>query len=413
MRAHSDRMQEVEQPQAGVSIHPRSLLTLAALAAATFIVMTTETLPVGLLAPMADAFGVGAGQVGTLVTSYAAVVMVGALPLSILVSRFPAIWVMLAVLGALVISVTLTASSADLRVAVAARLLGGAAHAVFYSCSFALATSIVPEHRSGRAVAIVGSGNALALALGVPAATALGLWLGWRVPYWVAAGVLVTVMAVLLATYRSGLQQTLGPAVTMRSLLTATASWPLARVGVSIVLVMGAHFTVYTYISPILDAVGFGRDAISVVLAAYGLAGVVGLVIAGRLVDARPRMLLRMTVAVTLLAVTMLFGFRGSIVGAAVATTVWGLAIGAAPVLWQLIAVRAAPAAASMGPAVVNSAFNVGIALGALTGGHLLDVIEPTFLTIPSIGVLAIALTLVLTSRWLPADPRPRASERS
>ena len=102
------------------------------------------------------------------------------------------------------------------------------------------------------------------------------------------------------------------------------------------------------------------------------------LLVAGRFADQRPSALDIGTVAVTALSLVLLWIFRDAAGGVVVAMTVWGVAFGAAPVLWQLIAVRAAPAAASVGPAVVNAALNVGIALGALGAAHRADVNAPT-----------------------------------
>jgi predicted MFS family arabinose efflux permease len=75
-------------------------------------------------------------------------------------------------------------------------------------------------------------------------------------------------------------------------------------------------------------------------------------------------------------------------------------------VLWQLMAVQAAPSAASIGPAVVNSAFNVGISLGALGGGTLLAVVPAADLALPSLVLVTVALVLVTRPRWLPQDAR-------
>jgi predicted MFS family arabinose efflux permease len=381
----------------------RARLTLGLLATATLVVMTTETLPVGLLTQMADGLGVSEGRLGLLVTAYGAVVVVGAIPLSILAARFPPRASIVAVLALFVVSLALLAIADDLPAAMAGRLIGGAAHAVFYSCTFTIAVSVVEESWRGRAVAIVGSGNAFALALGVPAATALGVWLGWRVPFWLSAVLVVAILLALVVTYRP-LAATREPAPRARALLSGIISWPLARVALTIVLVMSAHFLTYTYISPILTGAGLPEQFVSVALVGFGVGSVIGLGIVGRFSDTRPASLLKLTVGLTLVAIATLGLLRGSATGAVGATALWGLAFGAAPVLWQLMAVRAAPAAASIGLAVVNAAFNVGISLGALAGGALLSVAAPADVTLPSMLIGAIALVLILQRRWLPRD---------
>jgi predicted MFS family arabinose efflux permease len=382
----------------------RARLTLVLLMAATLTVMTTETLPVGLLSQMAEGLGVSEGRLGLVVTVYGAVVVVGAVPLSILIARVPPRRAMLVVLALFIVSIGATAASRDLSVALGARVVGGIAHAVFYSCSFTMATSVVAADWKGRAIALVGSGNALALALGVPAATALGAWLGWRVPFWGAAVLLLALLAGLAASYRPLSNPAPEMAPSPRALVDGIRSWPLARVAITIVLVMGAHFLTYTYISPILTGAGVPVAFVSVALAAYGFTGVLGLIVAGRLSDSRPRLLLVVTVALTLVALGLLFVGRASTPVALAALLLWGAAFGAAPVLWQLMAVRAAPAAASIGPAVVNSAFNVGISIGAFGGGSLLAVVAPGVLTVPSAALVAVALLLMVRRRWIPRD---------
>lgn len=391
-------------PATGASPDRRARLTLALLAAATVAIVTTETLPVGLLPQMAAAFGVAEGQIGLMVTVYGLVVVVGAVPLSLLIAKVPPRTAVLGVLGVFVVSIAATAASADLSIALAARVVGGAAHAVFYSCSFAMATSAVDAHWKGRAVAIVGAGNALALALGVPAATALGVWLGWRVPFWGAAALLVGILVGLSVSYRRVASSVAEVPSSMRSLLRGIRSWPLARVALTIVLVTGGHFLTYTYIAPILTDAGVPAASVSVVLAVYGVAGIVTVAIAGRFSDTRPRLLLVASIALTVVAFGLLLLNQDSAAGVVVATALLGAAFGAAPVLWQLTAVRAAPAAASIGPAVVNSAFNVGISLGALVGGSLVTRVEPVDLALPSLGLIAAALLLTLRRGWLPRD---------
>lgn len=385
---------------------PRGFVILGLLAVATLLVITTETLPVGLLPQIARGLHVSAGRVGLLVTVYGAVVVVGAVPLSALIARFPPRWSMTVVLAVFVASMLGTAASTTLGAAVAARLLGGVAHAVFTSCSFAMAVSVVPPVWRGRAVAITGAGNAVALALGVPAATTLGAQLGWRVPFQLAAAALFAVLVAIVVLHRPSATAGAPEASSARSLLAAAKDPALVRVAVVIVLVMGAHFLTYTYVAPILIGAGVPEASVGLVLIGYGVAGAVGLLVAGRIADRRPRGILIVTIAVTAAALALLWLLRGSAPGAIAATAVWGSAFGAAPVLWQLIAVRAAPASASVGPAVVNSAFNVGISLGALGGGSLLALVPASALALPSVALLAVALVLATRPRWLPADSR-------
>lgn len=57
------------------------------LAGGAFVFVTTETLPIGLLPQIAGSLGVGVGAAGLLVTGYAAVVVLTAVPLTALAAR--------------------------------------------------------------------------------------------------------------------------------------------------------------------------------------------------------------------------------------------------------------------------------------------------------------------------------------
>lgn len=67
----------------------RPVPALAALTAGTFLYVTTETLPVGLLAPIGADLGVSESRVGLLVTAYGLVVVVASIPLTYLTRAVP------------------------------------------------------------------------------------------------------------------------------------------------------------------------------------------------------------------------------------------------------------------------------------------------------------------------------------
>ncbi|WP_162246146.1 MFS transporter [Sanguibacter sp. Leaf3] len=154
------------------------------------------------------------------------------------------------------------------------------------------------------------------------------------------------------------------------------------------------HYTAYTYVSPILLSAGVSQDALSIVLLAYGIAGVGGLVLAGALADRFPVGLLRATVLVTAAALGVVALVAQSATGVIVSVVVWGVAFSAVPTLLNAAALRAStvPDAA---PAVVNAMFNVGIAAGAWLGGHALLTGGTT--TVALVAALLVGLSLPLT----------------
>src|SRR6187402_1760857 len=65
----------------------RAVGALIALALSTFAYVTTETLPIGLLLPIAEELGSTASAVGLLVTGYGLVVVLTSIPLTHLTRR--------------------------------------------------------------------------------------------------------------------------------------------------------------------------------------------------------------------------------------------------------------------------------------------------------------------------------------
>ena len=67
----------------------RAVGALLGLAVGTFVYVTTETLPIGLLLPISADLGVSPSATGLLVTWYGLVVVVASIPLTHLTRRVP------------------------------------------------------------------------------------------------------------------------------------------------------------------------------------------------------------------------------------------------------------------------------------------------------------------------------------
>ncbi len=384
--------------------HPERMpyLILAVLAGTVFIAITTEVLPVGLLPVISRDLGTSDSRTGLLVSAYALVVAVGSIPLTALIVRWPRRRVLIGLLLLYALSNVLTAAAGDYWIALGARLLGGLAHAGFFSAVFAAAVAVSPAARSGRATAIVASGTGLGLACGVPLGTAFGTAVGWRWAFLACAAVMLLLAgATALVMPRSDAPAT---AEIGTPIMTAIRGRALIMVAVMIVVLTLGHYTAYTYVSPMLLRDGVGVSTISVVLAGYGVAGIAGLVLTGTVVDRRPRAALYGAIVLTV-ACLLAVGLIHQPIGATIVVAAWGFAFGMLPTLIQAVALRAVPHSPDAAPAVVNSAFNVGIAGGALIGARELLVAAPSALALTGAGLAAAALLA------LAAVPRPAAAD--
>nr|WP_246315851.1 MFS transporter [Kineococcus aurantiacus] len=331
-----------------------------------FAAVTTEVLPVGLLPQLSAAFGVGEAGIGWWVTAYALVVAVGAVPLTSALARVRRRPALVALLLAYALSNAVVVAAPGYAVAVAARLLGGLAHAGVFSVAVATAVALVPREEAGRALALVNGGIALALSLGVPLGTAVGEAVGWR---W-AFGATSVLLLVLAAAALRLVPATLAAHEDVPPVLPALRRPGLPGLALATVALTLGHYGVYTYVTPVVLAAGVRLDHVSLVLFGYGAAGVVGVLVAGVVADRHPLAALRASVAV-LLGCVVAVVLAGSAAPTTAVVAVWGAAFGALPTLLQTVALRVTDGS-DAAPAVVNASFNVGIGGGAVLGGSLL-----------------------------------------
>lgn len=364
-----------------------------------FFAVCTEMLPVGLLPEISRGLGVSSSAAGVLVSLYAVLVAVMSVPIAAVAERWSRRVVLAVLLGAYTLSNVVFAVAPDYAVAVVARTIGGLAHAGFFAVAVAAAVSLVDATRSGRAVTIVMIGNALALLFGVPLGTVLGTALGWRWAFVVLAaalaGLAVAVVRVLPA-------QAPARTTSRTPVLTGIRRPAVLVMSTVITLLALGHFTLYTYISPLLLHDGVARADVGAVLFGYGCGGLLGLALAGAVVARRPDEALAADILLMILSL-VLAAVAASTIGIIAVVAVWGVAFGAFPTLTQTVMLRAAGDATDAATALVNATTNFGIAGGALLGSRLLGVIAVPEFGWVGAGLVAASL-VVYAVRLRPAS---------
>jgi predicted MFS family arabinose efflux permease len=375
------------------------------------VYVTAETLPVGLLSPLSAGLHVRPAAVGLLVTIYAAVAGLMAVPVTVLTGRLDRRRVVVGSVALLALSQLVMAVAPDYPVVLAARVPCAFAHGVFWSVLAPVAGRLAAPGRAGRATAIVFTGNSLALVLGTPLATAIGQVLGWRAATAVVGLAAVVSVAALRATLPSLPADTPGGALRARitAIPAALRGGPLAAVCVVTVLAVTGHFIPYTYIAVLVrrDA-GLTGLALSVVLLAYGVAGIAGIGLTGWLTDRRPR-LAAAGCAITLTAAlaVMASAAHGSAVLTVAAVAAWGAAFTALPVVLQSAVLRVAPRSPDTASALYVVMFQVGIGGGALAGSVLVDSGLPGQLPVTGTVLAAAGTAVLLAARRAFPGRRP------
>lgn len=393
---------------------------LIVLAAIGFTAITTELLPSGLLPQISADFKVSEATAGYLTAGYAAIIVITVIPLSMALARVPRHFLLIALILTFAASNALVAVVPDFGAAMGSRVVGGIAHGLLWSAMAPFVSRIVPAHQVGKALAIVFSGNSLGLAIGAPVSTALGNLLGWRSAFLVlaASGVLLALLAVwLLPPVRripDAPRPSLRKAIGQPGVKTIAVGWPL---------MLMAHFALFTYIAPFLREVRLPDFSIPLSISVLGVAGLMGIWIAGITVDSKPRRWHLITVAgvVVSLLLLPLVGTAlpavalGSLAGgdltmpaALLLMFVWGTGIGAMGIYNQSAILRAGGEYRDAANGLTVLTIQVGITIGAMFGAAALTVAGPVLIPVAAAIPAAVAFVLILAGQRHAYPPGPR-----
>ncbi|CAB3844706.1 MFS transporter [Achromobacter ruhlandii] len=342
---------------------------LLALALAGFITIMTETVPAGLLPQIGQGLGVSEALAGQLVTLFAAGSVLAAIPIIAATRGWNRRPLLLLAIGGLCLFNVITALSTDYVLTLAARFGGGMAAGLLWGLLAGYARRMVATRQQGRALAVVGAGQPLALCLGVPAGAWLGSLMDWRGVFWLMAAVSLTLVIWVRAAVPDFAGQTARRRLPIARTLMLAGIRPILFVLFTWIL---AHNVLYTYIAPYL--IHLGRPAsVDTVLLVFGASAVAGLLLTGMLVDRCLRLLTLLSL--TLFAVTAsalgLAGAHPAVLMAGVA--LWGLSFGGAPTLLQTALADTAGEHSDVAQSMLVTIFNLGIASGGVLGGALLD----------------------------------------
>jgi DHA1 family inner membrane transport protein len=358
---------------------------LIALSTAAFLFVTSETLPIGLLRPIGEDLHVSDSAVGLLVTYYGLVVVFTSLPLTQLTRRVPRRALLSVLLAVFVMSTIVSAVVDSYLLLLGARVVTALSQALFWSVVVATTASLFRPQIRGRVLAVLFAGSSLAAVIGVPAGTWLGQQLGWRSAF-VALGTLAVLTMIAVAVFL--------PSSLPGWDAGGHGSQPDVRRFSLLILITGlvvtGAFTFFTYVSPYLtDSVSLPPRLVGAALLLRGVAGLVGVVLGGVLVDRRPRMAIALPVGVQTIALLGLrpFADRPAVALGLVALT--GLAFAALTTALATRVLEVAPGNVALAASGISTAVNVGITLGALAGSKLLPAFGP-----PSTAVVGGLLTL-------------------
>jgi predicted MFS family arabinose efflux permease len=400
---------------------PQTALRLTVLAAAAFIYVTAETVPVGALPSIARDLHVGEALVGDLLAWYALVAAVTTVPLVAWTARWTRRRALLATLICLTTSQLLSALAPNFTMLACARLLCALTHGLMWSVIAPIAARLVPASHSGRATTTIYVGTSLAQVVGNPLTAAMSLLWGWRwaVVVVTAAAALITVAAaVTLPVMEPVVEAPAGRGSAVGDRVRRYANSGMATLGVLTLTVVAGHFISYTFIVVVItDVVGVEGPRLAWLLAAFGVAGLVAMPLVGGPLDRQPKTAIGVCMAAFAAAFVVLaalafgghHGVAATVIGAG-AIVAWGaMAMAVTPML-QSAAMRTSPRDPDGASGVYVAIFQVGIMVGSLLGGVLYERSGVPVMLAASATLLGVAVANVAAGQRL-FDGAPKVAQ--
>ncbi len=383
-------------------------VALLALAIGGFGIGLTEFVIMGLLPEVSTDFGVSETTAGYLISGYALSVAIGAVGLTLLLTRVPRKFALLGLMVLFILGNLISAISPDYATMMIGRIVAALCHGAFFGIGSVVAAQLVAPDRKARAIAFMFGGLTLANVLGVPLGTLLGQAAGWRSTFWAITviGIIAFIGIALLVPAHTGRSE--AAALAVRTELAAFAS-PQVWFSIALtVLGFGGMFGGFTYIAFTLTEVsGFSAGAVPWLLVLFGVGLFFGNIVGARAAD---RSVVK-TLGVLLSALTVILAAFALVATSQVLTVValvlmGAVGFGAVPAL-QMRVMGYADQAPTLASGANIGAFNLGNALGAWIGGVTLAAgfgyTSPLW---AGAGVTALGLLVLLVAVRAPGGER-------
>ncbi|MFE7675051.1 MFS transporter [Streptomyces albidoflavus] len=341
------------------------------LAFGIFAMVTSEFVVAGMMPQMAAGLDVTVPQIGYLITAFAVAMAAGGPFLAVALLKYPPRTALLVLFAVFLTGNVLAATATGYAAMLAARVVTGVAAQAFFGVAISLCVQLTRPEIRGRAIAVAMNGLMIGTLLGLPLATLVGDRFGWRAAFWAITLIALAAAAATLLGIPPTERTEAGGGLRDQAAVFRNPRLWVALLGST--LVIGATFSAFSYVNPILTGLtGFATGTVPLLLIAYGAATVIGNTVVGRLAD-------RWTLPVLATGLTLnalfLTGFA-LLAHLPVPAVLCLLGIGLVGVTMNPAMVTRVQRAGDAGPLVntVHSSFiTLGVILGSALGALAID----------------------------------------
>lgn len=363
------------------------------LTAGVFGIINTEMGVIGILPLIAEHFHVTVPEAGWTVSIFALVVAISAPIMPLLFSGINRKKVMLLALGVFTLSNIISMLTSNFTILLIARALPAFLHPVYVSMAFTVAAASVSKEKAPKAVAKVFIGVSAGMVLGVPVTSYIASEVSFTMGmmFFTVVNALVF-MATLLFVPSMPVKEKLSYGAQLNVLKKKIIWYSI----MAVTSINGALFGFFSYMSDYLRTVTeVSYSVISILLMIYGLANIIGNVIAGKQLATNP---IRSMIFIPFALFTFyicIFILGEWLAAMTVIILILGILAGYGQNTMQYMITEAAPEAPDFANGLFLLSANLGTTVGAAACGAFITFFDTRYSVIGSLLFLAASIVFV------------------
>lgn len=367
-----------------------------------FGIINTEMGIIGILPLIAEQFTVSIPQAGLLVSLFALVVAIAGPTMPLLFSGINRKTAMLLVLGVFILGNIVSIFASNFTILLIARVVPALFHPIYCSLAFTVAAASVSKKEAPIAVSKLFIGVSAGMVLGVPISSfvASTTSLGMAMLFFAVVNS-ISFIATLLFVPSMPVKQRLSYGAQLM-VLKKSITW-LSIVGV--ILMNGAVFGVFSYLAEYLGTITkVSWNTISLILLIYGVANIIGSIIAGKLLTKNARKFV-VAFPFALAAVYIILFFLGEFtVPMVFITLVWGVLAGIGGNMNQYWITSIAPEAPDFANGLFLTSANLGTTIGTAVCGLFISEIGTQYLILGGLLFSLLSAVSILLRVYMYSD---------
>lgn len=370
-----------------------------------FGIINTEMGVVGILPLIAENFQVTVPQAGWTVSVFALVVAISAPITPLLFSGINRKKVMLLALGLFALSNVISMLTTNFTVLLIARIIPAFLHPVYVSMAFTVAAASVSKEKAPKAVSKVFIGVSAGMVLGVPVTSFIASEVSFSMAmlYFTVVNALVLVVTIIFVPSMP-VKEKLSYG-TQLSVLKKTITWHSI---IAVTLINGAMFGFFSYMSDFLKNItDVSYNVISTVLLIYGLANIIGNVLAGKLLSINAKRCILITPFVLLVSYIFLFLFGEWLAAIAVIILILGILAGVAGNGMQYMITESAPEAPDFANGLFLLSANLGTTVGTAVCGLFITSLGTRYSVVGALAFLVASIVFVFLRMYAGQTRKP------